>query len=388
MDHEFGAAATELRAELRALVHEHLPTDFLGAFTPDPADMALTRDFCRMLADKGLLTLTWPSEYGGQDGSAWDQTVVREEMWAHHEPRGPQYMGLNWVGPAIMQYGTDEQKTLHLPNIASGNGMWCQGFSEPEAGSDLASLRTRAEEVEDGWRISGQKIWTSYAPVADWCMLAARTSREDKKQNGITLFLVPMDRPGIEVRPIDSLLGSLHLNEVFLDNVPVTAADVLGPVGDGWRVMRHALAHERIGIARYARCDRLLAEYREWADPDWSEVPTTTKAAWAAALMSARTARLLAYRAVHDGVKGDLNDAGASRARIAATLGDQQTADFLGDALEARLFDDATTEDAPAFGAFEDHWRYAQAATVASGTLEIQYMLVARELLSGAPHGS
>ena len=189
----------------------------------------------------------------------WEQTVVREEMWAHHEPRGAQYMGLNWVGPAIMSYGTDEQKAQHLPAIAAGQVIWCQGFSEPDAGSDLASLTTKATPVDGGFQITGQKIWTSYAGMAQWCVLAARVGGGEKKHEGITLFLVPMDTPGITVRPIRSSLGPHHLNEVFFDDVNASDSTVLGGVGNGWQVIRHALTFERVGIARYARCDRLLS---------------------------------------------------------------------------------------------------------------------------------
>ena len=174
MDFDLGEQAADLRTRLRELIDEHTPEGFLGAFTDDPADLDVTQAFCRMLADAGLLTIAWPTEYGGGGGSLWDQTVVREEMWAHHEPRGAQYMGLNWVGPALMAYGTEEQKAQHLPPIAAGEVIWCQGFSEPEAGSDLASLRTKAEPDGDGWRITGQKIWTSYAGMAQWCIIAAR----------------------------------------------------------------------------------------------------------------------------------------------------------------------------------------------------------------------
>ena len=119
-------------------------------------------------------------EFGGGDASVWEQTVVREEMWAHHEPRGAQYMGVNWVGPIIMRHGTEEQQRTHLPPIARGEVIWCQGFSEPEAGSDLASLRTAARRDGDGWLVSGQKIWTSYATMAQWCFLLARTSKGEK----------------------------------------------------------------------------------------------------------------------------------------------------------------------------------------------------------------
>ncbi|MDP1804294.1 MAG: acyl-CoA dehydrogenase family protein, partial [Acidimicrobiales bacterium] len=156
MDFDLGEQAAELRTRLRSLIAAHIADDYLGAFTADPADLDVAQRFCTTLADEGLLTLAWPAEYGGGGGSVWDQTVVREEMWAHHEPRGAQYMGLNWVGPAIMAFGTDEQKAQHLSAIAAGEVIWCQGFSEPEAGSDLASLRTRATEDGDGWRLHGQ----------------------------------------------------------------------------------------------------------------------------------------------------------------------------------------------------------------------------------------
>ena len=189
------------------------------------------------LAEQRLLTINWPHEYGGSDASVWEQTALREELWAASEPRGAQYMGLNWVGPVIMRYGSREQKALHLPAIAAGDEIWCQGFSEPNSGSDLASLQLDAAGDEDGgWRINGQKIWTSYAELADWCFLATRTNRDGPKQHGITIFLVPMDRSGITVRPIESIMGPHHINEVFYDDVRVDAADVLGEVDAGWDV--------------------------------------------------------------------------------------------------------------------------------------------------------
>src|SRR5688572_5241460 len=156
MDFDLGESAAALRVRLRDLIAEHIAEGYLGAFTSDPADLDVAQQFCKTLADEGLLTLAWPEEYGGGGGSVWEQTVVREEMWAHHEPRGAQYMGINWVGPSLMRHGTPEQRAKHLPAIAAGDVIWCQGFSEPDAGSDLASMRTRAVADEAGWRISGQ----------------------------------------------------------------------------------------------------------------------------------------------------------------------------------------------------------------------------------------
>lgn len=171
-------------------------------------------------------------------------------------------MGVNWVGPTLMRHGTAEQQRRHLPPIARGDVIWCQGFSEPEAGSDLASLRTAATPDGDGWRINGQKIWTSYATMAQWCFLLARTTKWDKattkKQAGLTIFLVPMDDPAITVRPIGCMMGPHHLNEVFIDDLRVTEADILGTLDGGWSIVADVLSFERLGIARYARCERLL----------------------------------------------------------------------------------------------------------------------------------
>jgi alkylation response protein AidB-like acyl-CoA dehydrogenase len=381
MDYDLGERADALRLRLRRLIEEQVPDDFLGAFTDDPEDLALAQRFCKTLAAEGLLALAWPAEYGGGAGSVWEQTVVREEMWAHHEPRGAQYMGINWVGPALMRHGTAEQRAKHLPPIASGDVIWCQGFSEPEAGSDLASMRTRAIADDHGWLITGQKVWTSYALMADWCVLAACTDPDAGPGGRITLFLVPMDRPGLAVRPIPSMLGPHHLNELFLDELRVTPGDVLGEVGGGWRAIRDALAFERVGIARYARCDALLARVREALGDEWEDLPAGLRARWVRAMVDVRVARLLAYAAVGAQEDGEPDDAIASLARIATTKTDQSVAEVL---LEAAGPDGLQGgRDAFLHGAVDDHWRYAQAATVSSGTIEVQRMLVARAALGG-----
>jgi alkylation response protein AidB-like acyl-CoA dehydrogenase len=378
MDYNLGDDATELRNRLRQLIAEHIPADFLGACTDDPDDLATTESFCKLLASEGLLALAWPKEHGGGGGSVWQQTVLREEMWANYEPRGPQYMGINWVGPAIMRYGTAEQKAKHLSGIASGEVIWCQGFSEPEAGTDLASLRTRAVPDGDGYRINGQKVWTSYARMASWCVLAACTHPDAPKSKRLSLFLIPMDRSGFTVRGIPSMLGPHHLNEVFLDDLQAFPSDILGEPGDGWRVMREALAFERVGIARYARCESLLDRMQAELGDDWERLPETIRARWARALVDLRVARLMAYRAVS--LQDDPSaGAAASAARIATTICDQQVAELLFEVLGATALDSGNS--AALYGAVDDHWRYAQAATVASGTIEVQRMMVARDVL-------
>jgi alkylation response protein AidB-like acyl-CoA dehydrogenase len=382
MDYEMGKDAAALRDELRSLVQSHVPPDFLSAFTDDPADLAVAQAFCRTLADEGLLCLAWPEEFGGRGASPWEQTVVREEMWAHHEPRGAQYMGVNWVGPAIMRHGTADQQRTHLPPIARGEVIWCQGFSEPDAGSDLASLQTAARRDGDGWRVSGQKIWTSYATMAQWCFLLARTSRGERKQQGITVFLVPMDDPAIEVRPIASMLGPHHLNEVFFDDLWVTGADVLGPVDEGWKVVQEVLAFERVGIARYARCERLLRSAPVVLGDGWDDLPPELHGRWARMLTHCRRARLLAYRVVTLQSRGQVRPGDAAAYRIAVTRLDQDSAEVLMDVVAQT---ELSSDDGRRFRrAVEDHWRYSVSATVASGSIEMQRILLARTLLAAS----
>ncbi|OLT30843.1 acyl-CoA dehydrogenase [Actinomadura sp. CNU-125] len=383
MDFTMGPDAAALRGELRELVAEHVPPGYLGAFTDDPADLETAQKFCRLLAERGLLCPAWPREYGGRDASIWEQTVVREEMWAHHEPRGAQYMGVNWVGPTIMRHGTAEQRNAHLPPIARGEVIWCQGFSEPDAGSDLAALRTSARRDGDEWVISGQKVWTSYATMAQWCFLLARTGRRERRQQGLTIFLVPMDAPGVEVRPIDTLMGPHHLNEVFFDDVRVGAGAVLGEAGDGWTVVQEVLSFERVGIARYARCERLLQDAPRVLGDAWDALPAELRVRWARMLTHCRRARLLAYRVIATQQEGRVRPNDAAAYRIAVTRLDQESADVLAEIAEYTGTDDSA-EAAWFRLEVEDHRRYSHASTVASGSIDVQRILLARALLAAS----
>ncbi|MFC0529995.1 acyl-CoA dehydrogenase family protein [Phytohabitans kaempferiae] len=377
VDLDLGERADALRARLREMLAELLPADWSGSFSDDPRVRGISRQVLDRLAEEGLLTIDWPPEYGGAGATLWEQAVVREEMWAHLEPRGPQYMGLSWVGPTIMAFGTEEQRATHLPRIGKGEAVWCQGFSEPEAGSDLGALSLPATPDGDGWTLRGQKIWTSYATIADWCFLAARTTRDaDSKNHGITIFLLPMERAGVSVRPIASMMGPHHLNEVFFDDVRVTAADVLGEVDEGWQVIKYVLGHERIGIPRYARDERVLAELGEVAATSAGGAGVN----FVRALVHARTARLLNYRAIALREAGRLTDRVASGARIASIQLDQEVADLALDVLGPAGI--APTPGDGILGHAEDVYRYARSATIASGTIEIQRLLVARSLMS------
>ena len=367
-----------LRERLREIIRRELPESFLDNFVSSAEWQEQANAFCRRLAQERLLTFAWPEEYGGSGASVWEQTALREEFWAHHEPRGAQYMGVNWVGPAIMHFGSEAQKARHIPAIAAGDAVWCQGFSEPEAGSDLASLKLSASRQPDGtFLANGQKIWTSYATFADWCFLTTRTSTGSRKQQGITVFLVPMDRPGITVREIDSIMGKNHFNEVFFDDVVLHEDEILGELDRGWEVIELVLRYERVGIARYARSDRLLSDLAPIVGAATGAGSEQLRAAHAHALVRSRVARLLSYRVVASTEDGG-EPSQPSVARIVATLLDQEVAELAMDAIGSDAVD--AGEGAALHGRVEDLWRYARSSTIASGTTEIQRLLAARAL--------
>lgn len=377
VDYAFTLEERQFRQDLRQLISAEMPENYPGIFVDEDWPVEASHAFCRTLGERGLLTRAWPPEYGGQDASLWSQVVFNEEMWSHNEPRGGQYMGVTWIGPALMAYGTPEQRDRHLPAISQGEVQWCQGFSEPDAGSDLASLRTRATPSGEGeWRVNGQKIWTSYALLAQWCVLAARTSVEETKHAGLTVFLVPMDREGITVRPIPTMLGPHHFHEVFFDDVQVTHDDVLGEVGNGWEVMTAGLAYERVGIPRYARADRILAQVRSIAGDDDVSRPQMARV-----MTRALMARLMNYRVIADRIEGQGTRGDGAAARIASIQLEQEVNDVAMDILGTEALRPQGPDDPPALGDMEHHWRYAQAATVAAGALEIQKGTVGRELL-------
>ena len=328
--------------------------------------------------------MAWPEEYGGRGASPWEQTAVREEMWAHHEPRGAQYMGVNWVGPAIMRHGTAEQQRQHLPPIAAGEVIWCQGFSEPDAGSDLASLQTAARRDGDGWRISGQKIWTSYATMAQWCFLLARTSRGEKKQQGITVFLVPMDAPGIEVRPD-----------------PVHARPPPPQRGLPRRRVGHRGRRARARSTRAGRWCRRSSPSSGSASPatpgssaccSGRRRPSATR--WDAPARRAAqplgpdagprppgpAARLPGHRHAADRPGAPRRHGRLPHRRDPARPGERRGAHG-----HRRASSPPDGEAVRRFRrAVEDHHRYAVSATVASGSIEMQRILLARALLAAS----
>ncbi len=215
------------RERIRTFLHEYVPAEFaetnLEISEQWRAD--LTKVYAGKMAEFGLLTPHWPKEYGGHDATNWQRLILAEEMLGAGEPRGPQYMNVNWIGPAIMLAGTEEQKLEHLSRISKGDVLWCQGFSEPNAGTDLASLRTKAELQGDHYVVNGEKVWTSYANVAEYCFLLVRTDPESTGGAGISILLVRTDTPGFEIRAIPATIGAhaIHHMEFHDMIVPVSA---------------------------------------------------------------------------------------------------------------------------------------------------------------------
>ncbi|MEE1762803.1 acyl-CoA dehydrogenase family protein [Streptomyces sp. SP18BB07] len=248
MDISYPPETETFRAEVRAFLAETLPPDWkgIGALDEDAA-WAFARDWRGRLVERGYLSLTWPKEYGGRGLSKLHQVVLMEELALAGVPFGlPQdTFGVKMLANTLLRWGTEEQKSHFLPRILSGEDTWCQGYSEPDAGSDLASLKTRAVPDGEEWVIDGQKVWTSGAHHSDWIFVLARTNRDAPKHRGISFLLVPLDQPGVEVRPFRMMSGQLHFNEVFFEGARTRADLVVGGVDNGWTVAQSLLGVER-----------------------------------------------------------------------------------------------------------------------------------------------
>ena len=253
------------RAGLRAWLRANLPAP--GG--PPPArDTVALRRFSELLHTAGYAGLTWPVQYGGRGLAPAFQAIYAEESALAEAPDQLNVIGLNMVGPTLIAHGTPAQRERYLPGILSGTVLFCQGFSEPDAGSDLAAVRTRAVGVPGGYRLHGEKVWSSYAHLADHCLLLARTGPAGSRHHGLTCFLLDLRAAGVTVAPLRQLSGDTDFNQIRLDDVAVADADVVGEVGGGWRVAMATLAHERgtFGVTLTARLsvvfDRLLATVR------------------------------------------------------------------------------------------------------------------------------
>jgi len=375
---EFDWLASDLehRREVKEFLAETLPDSWeeIAAHGPgSDVQAAFSKEFCGKLAQRGWLTQHWPKEFGGTDAPPWRHCIIGEEMWAVGEPRGAQYMNVNWIGPAIMMYGSEEQKTFHLPRISAGQVLWCQGFSEPNAGSDLAALRTSAVRDGDDYVVNGQKIWTSYVQSAEYVILLVRTDPESKGRRGISVLLVPMDLPGIEVREIPSVVGDRYFHEVFFTDVRVPVSALLGPEHNGWDVVNYALQYERVGAARYARAALTLDRLAELAGERGllDDPIIVDKLGEARGLVEA--ARILTYRVIDLRAHGSEPTADSQLARVASTRVDTAVG-----ALALEILGPEALE----YGSFADaNFRMAMTAGVAVGATEVQLNLIASRFL-------
>ncbi|OHT20511.1 acyl-CoA dehydrogenase family protein [Edaphosphingomonas haloaromaticamans] len=241
------ASLAEFRDETRTWLEERLngPFKALRGLNNHVDMIEERRAWEQELGQARLSCIGWPSEHGGRDASIAEQVVFAEEYARAHAPSRIGHIGIELAGPTIIAYGTEEQKARHLPGIARGEAIWCQGYSEPNAGSDLANVRTRARLDGDTWIVDGQKIWTSMGSIADWIFVVARSEEGSKGPKGLSFLLMPMDQPGITVRPIRQMTGESEFAEVFFDGAVAQAADLVGRPGDGWAVAMGLLGFER-----------------------------------------------------------------------------------------------------------------------------------------------
>src|SRR5436305_12483095 len=265
MDLTFSESETAFRDELRAWLADNPPA-------PEPADgaedasYAWRRDWQRRLYDGGWAAPSWPAEYGGRGASLTESAIYFEELGRARVPLPANVLGLLLGGPTLMVWGTPEQKDRYLTPILTGEEIWCQGFSEPDAGSDLASLKTRAVKENGHWRVSGQKVWTSGAQYSKWCMLVARTDAEVPKHQGLTYFLMDVEQDSVQVRPLRQITGEADFNELFIEGARIPDENVLGGVGNGWKVALTTLMNERAGLGFFLQVrlrqllDQVLAE--------------------------------------------------------------------------------------------------------------------------------
>lgn len=271
MDFDDTPAEAEFRAKARAFISAHRPSDAMAALAPDetggsPAAaemLAAAKSWQKTKADGGWACIAWPAEYGGRSATPIERVIWDQEEGPFAALNGPFQIGQGMCAPTVMAYATEEQKKRFIPPLASGEEIWCQMFSEPSAGSDLAGLRTRAEKKGDDWIINGQKIWTTGAHFSDYGILITRTDPNVPKHKGLTMFFLDMRSPGIEVRPIKQASGASGFNEIYFTDVIVPDAQRLGGVGDGWNVSLTVLMNERFSIG--ARVATGVPEFIEFA---------------------------------------------------------------------------------------------------------------------------
>jgi alkylation response protein AidB-like acyl-CoA dehydrogenase len=379
-------AERRLQQEIRRFLEVELDA---GSALPRPLEerMEVLRAWQARCYEAGYVGRAWPSEFGGGGSPAAEQIVIDQELAAAGAPEFVNVVGLDVLGPSLLRFGTDEQRSRYIPAILSADEIWCQGFSEPEAGSDLASLRTRAIERDDHFVVSGQKTWVSWGQFARWCGVLARTEDTTPKHRGISMLIVDMRAPGVELRPMTQITGHAEFCELFLDDVVVPKENLLAARGDGWKIAMHTLGHER-GTAALPRqvklrtwLDRAVRVAAERAlDGQALIEDPEAQVALARALVGIEVLRHHAYRTVGEFLNGGAVGPDSSSVKLLMAEAEQRLAATALDVLGPTLQDGAADASAESEFWYETYL-YSRAATVYGGTQQIQRDIIADRVL-------
>jgi alkylation response protein AidB-like acyl-CoA dehydrogenase len=379
-------AEAALRDDVRAWLREHLPWEYGKGLPPRFDDLAeevaFGREWQSKLASGRWVGVPWPEEYGGRGAGPVEHFIVTEELARARAPELVGRIGINLVGPTLLGHGTSEQKDRWLPRILPADEIWCQLFSEPGAGSDLASLSTRAVRADGGWTLNGQKVWTSYAQFADWGLCLARTNPDVPKQKGISAFAIDMRAPGVEVRPLHQITDESEFNEVFMADVFIPDDHLIGPVDEGWRVANSTLTHERgINPRQLVIHIQLLEELLRLALDSEAFDDDRLRPRLAQAAVEVRLFQLHNWRTLSRLAKGQAPGPEGSALKLYWS----EMSKRLHDTVMAVLGEAAplwfSAHDNPGDGTWQRSWLYYQASSIWAGTNEIQRNVIGERTL-------
>jgi alkylation response protein AidB-like acyl-CoA dehydrogenase len=392
MQPTWGPEAEGFREKIQAFLAEHLPADWKGiGALPAEEVHDWTERWRRTLADNQLLAPRWPAEYGGPGLTETETVIMAEEFARAGVPTGGpnDVFGIQMVGNTILQWGSEEQKRAFIPKILSGEHRWCQGYSEPNAGSDLGNLGCRAVLDGDEWVINGQKIWTSAGHLANWIFVLARTDPDAPKHRGISYLVVDMTQPGIEVRPLRQITGEAEFNEVFLDDVFVPEDQLVGGLHEGWAVANTTLAHERgtsfpfkEQVVHEVYLDELV---REAAQRGALDDPLTADRL-AQAFVDLRVLRLHNWRTLSRLGRGEQPGPESSWIKLAWTDMTQHLSRAALDVLGSDAPRWPSPDGTVSAGTWQRQWLWSKAASIAGGTSEVQRTVIGERIL-GLPRG-
>jgi alkylation response protein AidB-like acyl-CoA dehydrogenase len=392
MDLSFSPEEERFRARVRKFLDENLPAGWaqggVGSRPGGMSQLEFLRDWQRRLYANGFLGMAWPKEYGGQGASQIEMAIYNEESARVRAPGALNAIGLSMVGPTLVAHGTPEQKERFLPKILSAEEIWCQGYSEPNSGSDVASLATRADLTGDEFVVNGQKVWTTLAHISQWCMLLARTDPDAPKHRGISCLLVDMKTPGVTVKPLRQMTGEAEFNEMFFDDVRVPRANLLGPMNEGWRVATTTLMNER-GTSALASVMRYRIVFDEIVDLARKTIrhgrPATADPVLRQQLaqfhVDLEMMRFTAYRTFSKILKGGDPGPVGSISKLAWSELNQRMMEFV-IALEgpaSQLM--RGSPHAVQSGRWQHHFMRSRANTIEAGTSEIQRNIIAERVL-------